>query len=87
MGSTILLQNLGKIKGAESKPDTYVELYLLPGKHKEVKTKTVKNDPNPLFAETIKFQVSALPALARMILIIELFKTFTLRDIVVPGSG
>ena len=45
------------MQNLKGKPDTYVQLYLLPGKHKEVKTKVVKNNPNPLFAETIKFQV------------------------------
>ena len=39
------------------KPDTYVQVYLLPGTHKELKTKVVKNNSNPVFQETMKFQV------------------------------
>ena len=51
------LQNL---KGADmrgGKPDTYVQVYLLPGKHKELKTKTIQNNNNPVFMETMRFQV------------------------------
>ena len=58
-----ILQNL------KGKPDTYVQLYLLPGKHKEVKTKVVKNNPNPLFAETIKFQVPSESLQDRMLVL------------------
>ena len=39
------------------KPDTYVQVYLLPGKHKELKTKTIQNNNNPVFMETMRFQV------------------------------
>ena len=53
----------------KGKPDTYVQLYLLPGKHKEVKTKIVKNNPNPLFAETIKFQVPSESLPDRMLVL------------------
>ena len=48
------------LKGADmrgGKPDTYVQVYLLPGKHKELKTKTIQNNSNPVFMETMNFQV------------------------------
>ena len=48
------LQNLKHEKG---KPDTYVQVYLLPGTHKELKTKVVQNNSSPVFMETMKFQV------------------------------
>ena len=39
------------------KPDPYVQVYLLPGSHKELKTKALNNDSNPVFMETMKFQI------------------------------
>ena len=48
------------MKGADlrgGKPDTYVQVYLLPGTHKELKTKVVNNNNNPVFQETMKFQI------------------------------
>jgi len=48
------------LKGADlrgGKPDTYVQVYLLPGTHKELKTKVVNNNNNPVFQETMKFQI------------------------------
>ena len=41
----------------KGKPDTYVQLFLQPGKHMEIKTKVVRNNPNPLFEETFNFKV------------------------------
>ena len=57
------------MQNLKGKPDTYVQLYLLPGKHKVTKTKTVKNNPNPLFAETIKFQVPSESLPDRMLVL------------------
>ena len=39
------------------KHDTCVQLFFRPGRHAEIMTKVVKKDANPLFVETIKFQV------------------------------
>ena len=43
--------------------DTYVQVYLLPGNHKELKTKTQMNNKNPVFGDTFRFQlpVSSIP--------------------------
>ena len=43
--------------------DTYVQVYLLPGNHKELKTKTQMNNKNPVFNDTFRFQlpVSSIP--------------------------
>ena len=69
------------MQNLKGKPDTYVQLYLLPGKHKEVKTKVVKNNPNPLFAETIKFQVPQETLSDRMLVLHVVDKdTFTKDD-------
>ena len=45
------------MKHEKGKPDTYVQVYLLPGTHKELKTKVVQNNSSPVFMETMKFQV------------------------------
>ena len=37
--------------------DTYVQVYLLPGNHKELKTKTQMNSNNPVFGDTFRFQL------------------------------
>ena len=44
--------------------DTYVQVYLLPGNHKELKTKTQMNSKNPVFGDTFRFQlpVSNIPS-------------------------
>eukprot|EP00091_Calanus_sinicus_P010540 TRINITY_DN24418_c0_g1_i1.p1 TRINITY_DN24418_c0_g1~~TRINITY_DN24418_c0_g1_i1.p1 ORF type:complete len:138 (-),score=23.20 TRINITY_DN24418_c0_g1_i1:330-743(-) len=39
------------------KPDGFVNAYLLPGTHSELKTKVVKNDINPQWNETFRFQI------------------------------
>ena len=70
-----VLQNL------KGKPDTYIQVFLLPGKHKEVKTKVVKNNPNPSFVETIKFQLPLESLHERMIVLQVIDKdTFTKDD-------
>ena len=63
------MMSCSHVQNLKGKPDTYVQLYLLPGKHKEVKTKIVKNNPNPLFAETIKFQVPSESLPDRMLVL------------------
>ena len=39
------------------KPDPMVNIFLVPGNHKAVKTKVIKDDQNPTFNETFRFQV------------------------------
>merc|ERR1719450_50061 len=46
------------LKGSDmrgGKPDAYVQVYLRPGKHQELKTKVVQNDKNPVFMENYNF--------------------------------
>ena len=40
------------------KSDPFVRIYLMPGNHKELKTKVIKKNLNPLFNEVFKFVVS-----------------------------
>ena len=39
------------------KSDPFVRVYLLPNNHKELKTKVVKKNLNPVFNESFKFVV------------------------------
>eukprot|EP00092_Neocalanus_flemingeri_P001913 GFUD01002043.1.p1 GENE.GFUD01002043.1~~GFUD01002043.1.p1 ORF type:complete len:1721 (-),score=424.93 GFUD01002043.1:78-4745(-) len=50
-------KNLKKADLLGGKPDALVNIYLLPGTHNELKTKVVKNDINPVFNETFRFQI------------------------------
>ena len=40
------------------KSDPFVQVFLMPGKHREMKTKVIKKNINPVFDETFKFVVS-----------------------------
>ena len=40
------------------KSDPFVKVFLMPGNHKELKTKVIKKNLNPLFNEVFKFVVS-----------------------------
>ena len=42
------------------KSDPFVRVFLMPGNHKELKTKIIKKNLNPLFNEVFKFVVSYL---------------------------
>jgi len=51
----IQCRDLGKADMLGGKPDSYVEVNLAPGNHKELKTRTIKNNANPDFNEEFKF--------------------------------
>ena len=40
------------------KSDPFVRVFLMPGNHKELKTKVIKKNLNPLFNEVFKFVIS-----------------------------
>ena len=40
------------------KSDPFVRVFVMPGNHKELKTKVIKRNQNPLFNEVLKFVVS-----------------------------
>merc|ERR1719397_265091 len=48
-------RNLGKADLLGGKPDSFVDVSLSPGSHKEMKTKTIKNNSNPAFHEEFIF--------------------------------
>ena len=50
-------QNLKKAD-LSGKPDPYVLVNLANGGVKEMKTETIKNNPNPVWNETFRFNVS-----------------------------
>jgi len=62
--------NLKKADLMGGKPDPIVNIFLLPGNQKNVKTKVIKNEQNPMFNETFRFQMS-LAELAQKTLIME----------------
>ena len=53
----IKCSNLKKADLMGGKPDPMVNIFLTPGNHKDIKTKVVKNEQNPNFNETFRFQV------------------------------
>ena len=53
----IKCSNLKKADLMGGKPDPMVNIFLRPGNLKAVKTKVVKNEQNPTFNETFRFQV------------------------------
>ena len=53
----IKCSNLKKADLMGGKPDPMVNIFLVPGNHKAVKTKVMKNEQNPTFNETFRFQV------------------------------
>ena len=53
----IKCSNLKKADLMGGKPDPMVNIFLVPGNHKDIKTKVVKNEQNPTFNETFRFQV------------------------------
>ena len=42
------------------KSDTFVRVFLIPGTHKELKTRVVKGDLNPVFNDEFSFEVSSI---------------------------
>ena len=52
--------NLKKADLMGGKPDPMVNIFLLPGGEKNIKTKVVKNDQNPTFNENFRFQVNCI---------------------------
>jgi len=54
----IKCMNLKKADLMGGKPDPIVNIFLRPGQQKAIKTKTVKNEQNPVFNETFRFEMS-----------------------------
>ena len=52
--------NLKKADLMGGKPDPMVSIFLKPGHQKPAKTKVVKNEQNPIFNETFRFQVKLI---------------------------
>jgi len=66
----IKCSNLKKADLMGGKPDPMVNIFLTPGNHKDIKTKVVKNEQNPNFNETFRFQMP-LADVTRKTLIME----------------
>ena len=54
-----MIQDLKKGDLLGKGADAVVSVFLLPGNHKELKTKVIKGSANPVFNESFQFGVSA----------------------------
>jgi Ca2+-dependent lipid-binding protein len=56
-----ILHILQDLKNADllGKSDPYLRIYMLPGRHMELKTKTKSNTLNPIYNETFSFTVNS----------------------------
>ena len=74
------------MQNLRDRSDTFVQLFLLPGHHQEILTKVVKKNANPLFMETIRFEMPVETLYERKIVlhVIDNKNTFRKGEVQIP---
>ena len=77
------------MQNLRDRSDTFVQLFLLPGHHQEILTKVVKKDANPLFMETIRFELPVESLFERKIVlhVIDNKNTFKKGEVQIPMNS